>query len=66
MLCLCCQIVRWAGLNNTDDFFTNWRCKELYRNHVSAILGRVNHFNGRTYKDDPTIMAWNLLSEPRY
>ena len=26
---------------------------------------RVNTINGRTYSEDPTIMAWNLINEPR-
>jgi hypothetical protein len=26
---------------------------------------RVNTINGRTYSEDPTVMAWNLINEPR-
>eukprot|EP01025_Chloroclados_australasicus_P056089 TRINITY_DN6893_c0_g1_i5.p1 TRINITY_DN6893_c0_g1~~TRINITY_DN6893_c0_g1_i5.p1 ORF type:complete len:315 (+),score=14.26 TRINITY_DN6893_c0_g1_i5:200-1144(+) len=37
----------------------------MYKSHVLTILNRVNKFNGRKYKDDPTIMAWDLLNEPR-
>lgn len=48
-----------------NDFFTDRYCKKFYRSHVSAVLLRVNSINGRTYKDDPTIMAWNLMNEPR-
>lgn len=25
----------------------------------------MNSINGRSYKEDPTIIAWNLINEPR-
>lgn len=48
-----------------EDFFSNELLKTMYKNHVSALLNRVNSVNGRVYKDDPTIFAWNLINEPR-
>ena len=47
------------------EFFDSPRCRAMYRAHVARILSRVNTFNGRTYKDDPTIAAFNLMNEPR-
>jgi hypothetical protein len=32
---------------------------------VTYILNRKNSINGRVYKNDPTILAWNLVNEPR-
>ena len=40
------------------DFFTREDIKDMYKGFVSTIATRVNSINGRTYKDDPTIMAW--------
>ncbi|MQM11592.1 hypothetical protein Taro_044494 [Colocasia esculenta] len=64
------QYVKWgkdAGLNLTsdDDFFSDSTVKEYYKAHVKAILTRVNAFTNITYKDDPTIFAWELMNEPR-
>ncbi|KAF6251036.1 glycoside hydrolase superfamily [Scenedesmus sp. NREL 46B-D3] len=54
------------------QFFQLESCKQLYRDHVDAITGggpRVpganNSISGLLYKDDPTILAWNLINEPR-
>ena len=59
------QYVDWDGGGAHDDFYTRPNCKEWYRNHVLKVLTRVNSVNGRTYKDDPTILAWELANEAR-
>jgi mannan endo-1,4-beta-mannosidase len=48
-----------------DDFFTDELCRQFYRDHVGAVLRRINTFNGRDYKDDQTVFAWELANEPR-
>eukprot|EP01018_Ginkgo_biloba_P008514 Gb_04261 [translate_table: standard] len=64
------QYVQWArnagqSLSSDDDFFTNPTAKGYYKNHVKAVLTRVNSVSGIAYKDDPTIFAWELMNEPR-
>ena len=54
-----------TGPTEHDDFYTDENCRTFYRNHIEAILGRVNTFNGRLYREDPTIFAWELANEPR-
>jgi mannan endo-1,4-beta-mannosidase len=38
---------------------------ELYLAYTEHLLRRRNTINGRTYRDDPTIMTWELANEPR-
>ncbi|XP_039113817.1 mannan endo-1,4-beta-mannosidase 1-like [Dioscorea cayenensis subsp. rotundata] len=64
------QYVQWArekgqNVTSTDDFYTNIMIKGFYKNHVKTILTRRNTINGMIYKDDPTILAWELINEPR-
>ncbi|KAL4020165.1 hypothetical protein IC575_018935 [Cucumis melo] len=64
------QYVNWARskgqyLNSDDDFFRNQVVKEFYKNHIRTVLNRYNSFTKIHYKDDPTIMAWELMNEPR-
>jgi mannan endo-1,4-beta-mannosidase len=40
-------------------------CKELFRNHLKFMIGRTNKITGIPYKEDPTIMTWELANEPR-
>jgi mannan endo-1,4-beta-mannosidase len=46
-------------------FYGNRQAVALYRHYVRSIVGRTNGITGRTYRDDPTIMAWQLGNEPR-
>lgn len=46
-------------------FFSDPDAKKFYKNHVAFLINRNNSINGRVYRDDPTIIAWNLINEPR-
>lgn len=64
------QYVNWARsqgqyLSSDDDFFSNPVVKGFYKNHIKTVLNRYNTINGVVYKNDPTIMAWELMNEPR-
>ncbi|KAI3762825.1 hypothetical protein L1987_53267 [Smallanthus sonchifolius] len=64
------QYVQWAKergeqMQNEDSFFTNPMVKRFYKNHIKTVLTRKNTITGVVYKDDPTIMAWELMNEPR-
>ncbi len=48
-----------------DNFYTNAACKQLYKNYIKYFLNRKNTITGRAYKDDPTILMWELANEPR-
>lgn len=37
----------------------------LYRKHIKTLINRTNTYTNRLYRDDPTIMAWQLCNEPR-
>lgn len=58
------QYVQWAGLDEHADFYTDERIREWYKDWVSTVLNRTNTITGVLYKDDPTILAWELANEP--
>eukprot|EP01024_Parvocaulis_polyphysoides_P033636 TRINITY_DN2987_c0_g1_i1.p1 TRINITY_DN2987_c0_g1~~TRINITY_DN2987_c0_g1_i1.p1 ORF type:complete len:487 (+),score=75.95 TRINITY_DN2987_c0_g1_i1:88-1548(+) len=63
------QYIYWAygtvAGRTVADFYTDETVKLLYKAHVHTTLNRVNSKTGIRYKDDPTILAWNLINEPR-
>uniref|UniRef100_A0A1D1ZI37 mannan endo-1,4-beta-mannosidase n=1 Tax=Anthurium amnicola TaxID=1678845 RepID=A0A1D1ZI37_9ARAE len=64
------QYVNWArsqgqSISSDDEFFTNSVVKGFYKNHIKAVIARTNKFTGVTYRDDPTILAWELMNEAR-
>lgn len=41
------------------------QCKEQFREDIRFILTRTNKYTGKSYINDPTIMAWEIANEPR-
>ncbi len=48
-----------------SEFVSNDKAKSLFWNYVKQIVGRTNSITGKPYKNDPTIMAWQVCNEPR-
>ncbi|CAL8463261.1 g2795 [Coccomyxa elongata] len=48
-----------------DDFFSDPVAIGYYKDHVKKLINRVNTFNQRLYREDPTIFGYNLMNEPR-
>jgi endo-1,4-beta-mannosidase len=68
------QYLEWCGISpeyengeiiNKDIFFANECAKSYYKSYVQNMLNRVNTLTGIAYKNDPTILAWELANEPR-
>ncbi len=59
------QYLQWFGLTGRDQFYRNAGVKKAYQNYVEHLLLRVNTRTGRQYRDEPAILAWELINEPR-
>jgi mannan endo-1,4-beta-mannosidase len=51
--------------DRNSAFYGNAQAVALYHAYVRAVVGRTNSITGKAYRDDPTIMAWQLANEPR-
>lgn len=49
----------------TMKFYSNTDANTMFLDYVKAIVGRTNTVTGKAYKDDTTIMSWQLANEPR-
>lgn len=48
-----------------SKFYTCQTCTDAYDVQLKEIVNRVNSVSGIAYKNDPSIMAWQLANEPR-
>jgi mannan endo-1,4-beta-mannosidase len=55
----------FGGTYTHDDFFTSPQMKQWWKDYVYVLVNRVNTFTGVAYKDEPTILAWELGNELR-
>ena len=65
------QYVGWRDLSAPgptryhDSFYTDPVIRGWYRDWISHVLNHRNTITGVLYKDDPTVMTWELGNEPR-
>jgi hypothetical protein len=66
------KYMRWAGVRDesaggpygvADRFYSDAKMRALYREHVERLVRRTNQITGVPYRDDPTILAWELVNE---
>jgi mannan endo-1,4-beta-mannosidase len=54
-----------AFMEFSARFYQTPAAVALYNDYVTRLIHRRNTLNGRIYRDDPTIMTWELANEPR-
>lgn len=55
--------LRWRGLTERSEFYANPDVIADYKAYIAGLVNRVNAYSGVAYKDDPTIVAWQLGNE---
>ncbi len=57
---------RWLKfMQYSARFYKNENAQKAFRKHIEYIVNRTNSVTGIPYKDDPTILSWQLANEPR-
>ncbi len=59
------QYQQWMGLRNLNDFYRDRRTITAFQSWTEALMTRENPLTGRSYAEDPTILAWEIANEPR-
>lgn len=64
------RYLEWAGIASPlrpDEaltrFFDEADARALYHAHVDRVVTRVNTVTGVPYREDPTILSWELINE---
>ncbi len=53
----------WRGIENAMEFYSHPDIIADFKWYIEQLLNRTNTINGMKYKDDPTILAWELGNE---
>ncbi|MBQ9558721.1 MAG: cellulase family glycosylhydrolase [Bacteroidaceae bacterium] len=48
-----------------SKFVRSDSARHMALRHTQFIVSRINSVTGRPYRDDPTLMAWEICNEPR-
>lgn len=48
-----------------DDFFSDARMRQWWKDYAAMLSTRVNTFTGIAYRDEPAILAWEIANEFR-
>ena len=56
----------WDKLQGyVSQFYTCDSCKVQVDRYITYVLKRKNTVSGKKYTDDPAVMAWEIINEPR-
>ena len=47
------------------DFYASPGARALLKRHFAALVTRVNSLTGLAYNDDPAVLGFNIMNEPR-
>ena len=64
MRSLPCSLFRTCPALATDAQVLDKQPQESFKRVVATLVTRRNHWNDLHYRDDPTIMGWELANEP--
>lgn len=64
------KYVNWAreageNVSEPGDFFNCSLCRDWFQKYMRHVLERKNVYTGYTYNQDPRIVAYELMNEPR-
>ena len=59
------QYVEWTTENgHMSQFYTDINIQAKYKDYMTGIILRKNSLTDVVYRDDPTILAWDIANEP--
>lgn len=54
-----------SSAQHHDEFYADEETRQLFKEHIETFLTRENSYTGVEYRDDPTVLMWELANEAR-
>ncbi|MCB0281277.1 MAG: membrane or secreted protein [Calditrichaeota bacterium] len=49
-----------------QDLITSLKARQIQKNYLKQFLNHLNTYTGLTYKEDPDVIAFEVINEPRH
>ncbi len=62
------QYLKWLGKDPVKEdslFYTDPEAISLFKNYINKVVSRYNNLTNSSYANEPSILAWDIMNEPR-
>ena len=59
-------VQQWYNQSSLVEFYQDQNIRAGVKSYMGKIIMRNNTITGRLYRDEPAILAWDIMNEPQF
>ena len=59
-------VQQWYNQSSLVEFYQDKNIRAGVKSYMGKIIMRNNTITGRLYRDEPAILAWDIMNEPQF
>ena len=59
-------VQQWYNQSSLVEFYQDDNIRAGVKSYMGKIIMRNNTITGRLYRDEPAILAWDIMNEPQF